>query len=126
MKFQKEHALYISLLAISLLYLVLVDQVHSYRFVLGGQDMRFSFFDVVMALVGVVGVVLSVISFEAYNRKKDRRLFIIAMGFLFFTVKSIFNIIHNFFLGGYQFIGVASQTLELLMILAFFLVLFRK
>lgn len=119
--------IYAAIIAISILYLILVEQVHTaHRFNLGGQDLRFSAYDVALTLVGVVGVVLSAVSFAAYNRKGDKKLFVIALAFLFFTLKSIFNIVYNFFPGGYQFIGIAAQGFELLMILAFFLVLFKR
>ncbi len=128
MKIQQEHLIYVGLVLLTALYIVSIEQVHTdqFQFTLGGRDLRFSFYDVVLVMVGAVGVVLSAISFSAYNRKRDRRLFIISLAFLFFTLKSILNIIDNFFLGGYQFIGIAAQSLELLMILAFFLVLFRR
>ena len=128
MKIQKEHVIYVSLILIAFLYLIFIERVHTgaFDFTLGGRDLRFSFYDVALVLVGSVGIVLSVVSFSAYVRKGDEKLFIIALAFLFFTLKSIFNIVDNFFLGGYQFIGIVAQTLELLMILAFFLVLFKR
>ena len=128
MKAQKEHIIYISIIILALFYLFALERVQSdyYRFTLGGRDLRFSPYDVALTLVGIVGIVLSAISFTAYNRKKDKKFFIIALAFLFFTLKSVLNIVDNFFVGGYRFIGIAAQGLELLMILAFFLVLFRK
>ena len=128
MKIQQEHLIYAGFIVLTALYIVSIEQVHTdqFQFTLGGRDLRFSFYDVVLVMVGAVGVALSTISLSAYNRKRDRRLFIISLAFLFFTLKSILNIIDNFFLGGYQFIGIAAQSLELLMILAFFLVLFRR
>jgi len=128
MKLQKEHVIYVSIIVISILYLVLIEKVQTdqYQFILGGQDLRFSPFDMVLVSVLIVGAALSIISFSAYNRKKDTRLFIIALAFLLFTVKSLMNFVFNFFLGGYQFIGFVSQVLELLIILAFFIVLFKR
>ncbi len=126
MEFRKEHAIYFSLIAITVLYLVLAERIYRFDFTLGGGDLRFSAYDVALLLVGAVGVVLSAISFMAYDRKKNEKLFIISLAFLFFTLKSLLNIVDNFFIGGYKYIGIAAQGLELLMILAFFLVLFRK
>jgi hypothetical protein len=128
MKIQNEHMVYAAIIALTILYILLIEKVHTdqFDFTLGGRDLRFSAYDVALTFVGVVGVVLSAVSFAAYNRKGDKRLFVIALAFLFFTLKSVLNIIDNFFLGGYQFIGIAAQGFELLMILAFFLVLFKR
>ena len=128
MQIRKEYAIYGLIIVASIIFLLAIEAVHTsqFQFELGGRDQRFSPFDIVLTSVGLVGVVLSVISFAAYRRKKDKKLFIIALAFLFFTLKSIFNIVDNFFIGGYQYIGIVAQTLELLMILAFFLVLFKR
>jgi hypothetical protein len=128
MEMRSEYIIYISLIILTAVYLFAVETVQSsqFRFTPGGQDLRFSPYDVALVLVGIVGITLSVVSFAAYDRKKNRRFFIIALAFLFFTLKSLLSIVYNFFTGGYQFMGIVAQGLELLMILAFFLVLFRR
>ncbi len=128
MGIQREHLIYTSIIILTIVYLLAIENVHSgsREFTLGGRDLRFSPYDITLVLVGTVGIVLSAISFAAYNRKNDKRLFIISLAFLFFTLKSVLNIVDNFFIGGYRYIGIAAQGFELLMILAFFLVLFKK
>ncbi len=128
MEFRKEYAIYFLIIILTLFYLFAIEMIQSdqFRFSPGGQDLRFSAYDLALLFVGLVGVILSAVSFAAYRRKGDKRFFVIALAFLFFTLKSLLNIVYNFFIGGYEFIGIAAQGLELLMILAFFLVLFRR
>ena len=128
MKLREEHVIYFLIIALTLFYLFAVEMIQSdqFRFSPGGQDLRFSAYDLALFFVGLVGVILSAVSFAAYKRKGDKRLFMIALAFLFFTLKSLLNIVYNFFIGGYEFIGIVAQGFELLMILAFFLVLFRR
>ncbi len=109
-------------------YLVLTEDILGGSYVLhgGGRDMKFTFYDVVLILVLVVAMALTVIATMAYNKKKNERLLFVAGAFFLFSIEAALQLVNNFLLGDYTFIGIGVQTLELLILVSLFLALFKK
>lgn len=126
MKLHKEYLIFGVLIALTIAYLILVENVFNQKFAIGGQDYRFSPFDIVLGLINITGFVLVAVSFFAWKRKRDTRLFIISVAFLLLTLKGILDLADNFFVGSYSYLGMLKQTLELLVLLAFLLALFKR
>ncbi len=128
MKIQKEYLAYAAVVLAAVFYLAVVENVYGKRvtFSIGGQDHIFSAFDIILVSISVLASALVVISFLAYKRKPDRKLFIISIAFLLFTLKGVLEVLDNFFLAGYSFFSILKRVLELLILLAFLFVLFKK
>ncbi|MBI2970980.1 MAG: hypothetical protein HYY37_01015 [Candidatus Aenigmarchaeota archaeon] len=128
MRLQKEHLVAIAIVAASVLYLVVIEDVYGKRitFNIGGRDLLFSPFDIVLVTTSVIASALVVVSFLAYQRTADRKLFVVSLAFIFFTIRSVLDVFDNFFLAGYSFLSIAKRLLDLLIVLAFLFVLFRK
>lgn len=126
MGIKKEYVIYAAIVLASIVYLVAIEHIYGKRlsFAVGGQDLVFSPFDVVIVLISVIASVLVIVSFAAYRRRKNVKLFILAIAFLLFALKSILEVVDNFFLSGFTFLSVLKRVLELLVLLAFLVVLF--
>jgi hypothetical protein len=121
-------AIYIAAILLSAFYLICIENISgaSYEFSVGGRDLYFSPFDVVIVSISVLASVLLIISFAAYNRKRNSKMLIVSLAFLMFTVMGILKLLDNFLLRDYTAIGIAIQILEMLVLLSFVLVLFKK
>ena len=128
MKLKPEYLVYGALIAASIGYLVFVENVYGkiVTFNIGGQDLIFSAFDIVTVGISLIASALVIISFSAYRRRGDPKLFVISLAFLLFTLKGVIEIFDNFFLSSYSFFSILKKVLELLILLAFLFVLFRK
>ena len=120
--------IYISVTAAFLVYFVFLQHfgAKGLQFSLGGQDSVFNIFDVLILILLPVATALFVISFMAFMRRRDKRLFITSVAFFFFLVKQVLNILQNFFPREFIFIGNAESALELLILVSFVFLLYRK
>ena len=120
--------LYVALIVLAAVYLLGVEAVTNGSFSLnrGGRDVHFTFYDATLFLVFFVSVVLAVISYSAYSKKRSNRLFFVALAFFLFSLKSALKLIDNFIIGNYSYIGISIQTLELLILLSLFYAIFKK
>lgn len=121
-------AIYIAVILLSVFYLVYIENISGtpYEFSVGGKDSYFSPFDVIIVSISVLALVLLIISFAAYKRKRNSKMLIISLAFLMFTMMGILKLIDNFLLRDYTAIGIAIQILQMLVLLSFILVLFKK
>ena len=124
----KLSAIYLLLVVLTAVYLVGVEGIFSGSFYIhgGGRDLHFTFYDVTLFLVFIFASALAIISFNAYNKKKNNRLFFVSFAFFLFALKAALKLIDNFVLGGYSYIGISIQTLEFLILLSLFYAIFKK
>lgn len=113
--------IYIVLILASVAYLFAIEDINGERFAFngGGRDAKLSFYDFSIISVTLFSGILTALSTLAYGRKKTRKLFLVSMAFFIFTLKSAFSVVFNHFIGGYYFIGVLIQGMELLVLLIF-------
>ena len=122
----KVLVLYAAVIILTAVYLIFFENVLGHSVRVGGQDHYFSAFDIVTIAISLVALALLVLSFMAYRRHPDSRMFMVSFAFLLFTVYSILNAIDNFFLGGYTAIGIAEKVVQFLVLLTFLVILFKK
>lgn len=120
--------IYAVVIAVFFVYFVLLQNFgeKGLHFSLGGKDNVFNVFDVLILILLPVATALFVISFMAFMRKRDKRLFIISLAFFFFLAKQVLNLFQNFFPAEFIFIGNAESALELLILISFVFLLYKK
>lgn len=126
----KKHIILLGVVVLLvLLYFFAVEHLNigvPTNFNLGGRDNHFSLFDLTIILISVVAAVLVIISLLAYNRKPDKKMLFVSLAFLLFTIKGILNFLDNFIIRQYATIAIAMQILDLLILVVFLLLLFKK
>lgn len=112
----------------SIIYFVYMQSfgTQGLQFYIGGHDKVFNVFDMLIVIVIPVAIVLFIISLIAFRRRKDLKMFIISVAFFFFLVKEILFLFQNFFPQEFIFIGNAERALELLILISFMFLLYRK
>ncbi len=115
------------ILILGVVYLFAVEGVHNFTFMgIGGQDAKFSFYDMLLIAFPLISVGMLSISAMAYRRKPDMKLLLISFAFLMFTAEGLLKIIVNFFSGDFRIILVAIQLSEMLILISFLYAIIKK
>ncbi|MFC2142842.1 hypothetical protein ACFLQN_00410 [Candidatus Aenigmatarchaeota archaeon] len=96
------------------------------QFQIAGKDSFVTIFDLLIIAVIPVALILFIISAIAFNRRRDFRLFLVSVAFFFFVVKEFLFLFENFFPNEFIFIHNAERALELLILLSFVFLMYRK
>lgn len=120
--------IYAIVIASFLVYFVLLQQfgAKGLQFSMGGRDSVFNIFDLLTLILLPIATALFVISFMAFMRKNDKRLFITSIAFFFFLAKQVLDVFQNFFPSEFIFVGNAESALELLILISFVFLLYKK
>ena len=96
------------------------------QFHLSGRDQSVTILDIAIIAVTIIALLLLLISLMAFKKKPDMRIFLISLAFFFFAAKEFLAFFENFFPKEHIFIDNAERGLELLMLISFILLLYRK
>lgn len=109
-------------------YIVILQQFgfHGLQFQIGGKDNLITALDILILGTTVVSFALLGISMLAFRRKKDVRIFIVALAFFFFAAKEFLFLLDNFFPKEAVYIGHAERGLEFLILLSFMMLMYTS
>ena len=93
---------------------------------ISGRDRQINLLDFMILIIMPIAFVLFIISLLAYMRKRDTRMLVISAAFFFFMVKETLFALENFFPNEFIFIANAERALELLILLSFVFLMYRK
>lgn len=93
---------------------------------ISGKDQVLAPLDILIVLSTLASFVLLIISLSAFSRRGDLRLFVISFAFFFFTLRQLLFLLDNFFPGENIYIFHAVHTLDLLILLSFILLMYRR
>ena len=96
------------------------------EFSISGKDRVLAAVDILIVLSTIASFLLLIISLTAFSRRGDLRLFVISFAFFFFTLRQVLFLLENFFPGENIYIFHAVHTLDLLILLSFILLMYRK
>ncbi len=120
--------IYAVVIAALVIYLFFMQQfgAKGMQFHLSGRDQSITILDIAIITATVIALFLLFISLMAFRKKPDMRLFLISMAFFFFALKEFLAFFENFFPEEYIFIDNAERGLELLMLVTFILLLYKR
>lgn len=121
-------AVYVIVIVLSWIYLFVLQGFGSQglTFSISGQDQVFNAFDVVLLAATIAAFFLVGLTLLAFKRRKDNRIFILAIAFLFFAVSEILLLFENFYPAEYIFINNAVKVLDLLILLSFAMLIYGR
>lgn len=120
--------IYLVIIVASIVYFIMLQSFGSagLEFSIEGRDTTFNIFDILVLIALPVAIVLFIISIIAFRRKKSLRIFLISTAFFFFLVNEVLVMIHNFFPHEFIFIENAERALDLLVLLSFIFLMYKK
>ena len=99
---------------------------HGLVFSIGGKNQVIDVFDGILLLGALVSFFLVFISLLAFQRRKDNRIFILAVAFFFFALGEVLQIFDNFFPQENLFIVNAGKAIDLIVLLSFAMLLYGR
>ncbi|MBI4170826.1 MAG: hypothetical protein HY514_03965 [Candidatus Aenigmarchaeota archaeon] len=95
-------------------------------FSIAGRDQVLNAFDIILLAATIAAFFLVAISLLAFKKRKDNRIFILAIAFFFFALSEILQLFENFFPAEYIFTSNAGKVLDLLILLSFAMLVYAR
>lgn len=96
------------------------------EFTISGKDRVLAPLDILILLSTIASLILLAISIVAFERKKDNRFFVLAFAFFFFTLRQVLFLLDNFFPEENIYIFHAVHALDILILLSFMFLMYRR
>lgn len=120
--------IYVAVIVLSWIYLFMLQGfgAHGLHFSIAGKDEVFNAFDILLLAATIAAFFLVALTLLAFRKRRDNRIFILAVAFFFFALREVLILFENFFPDEYIFISNAGKALDLLILVSFAMLVYSR